>query len=171
MAEQMIEKNNASLEVTKAEENKLKAVLDALGLQYTTVDNLKGNSVTYMLELTDEEYEALSNALTRLKFKTAAVRFVEGATNAVISTTEYVAKDVAVPVAKLGLKVGVSAVRIGTECATIAGASAVNVIAEEGKTAIEVIKQSDEYVQAKANLSKLGNLLGFGGSSFSLKKI
>ena len=33
MVEQMVEKNNASLEVAKSEENKLKAVLDALIVQ------------------------------------------------------------------------------------------------------------------------------------------
>lgn len=172
MAEEIkAKKNSATLEVAKTEQHKLEAVLDALGLQYTTVDNLSGNSTTYMMDLTDEEYDALSSALTRLKLKTAAVRFAEGATNALINTTEYVAKDVVVPVAKLGLKVGAGAVRIGAECAVVAGASVVNVIADQGAETVKTIKESDEYQKAKENLGKLGNFLGFGGSSFSLKRI
>lgn len=161
----------SSLEVKNEELSKVKVILDGLGFSYVAVENKQKGTTTLAMELTDEQYQQLSNALTRLKVKTAVVSFANSATNAVINTTEYVAKDIAVPVAKLGFKAGAGAVRIGAECAVIAGASAVNVLHEQGAATIDTIKKSEEFQEAKQSLKKLGSFLGLGGSSYSLKRV
>lgn len=164
--------NNITIDVAKEEKAALEKILEDLGYTYNSTVN--GGKTTMTLSLTDEEYDALSGAVLRYKLKSSVVHYANAGANALIGGTEYLAKDVAVPIAKLGMKVGAGAVRVGVESAVIAGSSAVNVVSEQGKATVEAIKSSAEFTEAKENISrgfgKLKSMFGLGGSRIVINK-
>lgn len=163
--------NKIKISVIDANEKlALMTILDSLEIVYTVKKD------NFEMKIGNEQYEKLQAAILRHKFKTGVVRFANAGVNTLIGGTEYLAKDIAVPIAKLGLKVGAGAVRIGTESAVVAGSAIVNTVAEQGGAAVNNIKASREYLEAKKNIGnglvKLKNLIGFtGGSSITVTKL
>ena len=162
--------NTITLKIVPEELVAVTRIITELGLTIgnSAVDN---NGITTMtLTLSDEDYEKLDMRISRYKIKSSVSKAIDSTANLAINTAEYLAKDVAVPVAKIGLKLGAGAGRIAIESAVIAGASTVNVVTEQGKATIQSIKSSDEFNKAKESLKCLGNFIGFSGSGISITK-
>lgn len=162
-------KNNVKLTVIPEELVAVSAIINQCGISTTNTSEDNGNTVIEMA-LTDEEYNKLNGAISRYQLKTSISRFIDTSANAVINTAEYLATDVVVPVAKVGVKLGAGVARVAAESAVIAGSSVVNVATEQGKATVESIKKSQEFQQAKTNFNRLTNFLGFGGSRISITK-
>lgn len=169
MAEQNT--NTVTMTVIPEEVVAVSAIISQCGFnsKATTVINDDGSAVI-TLGLNNQEYDKLNMAVTRYRLKSGLSKAIDGTANVIINTAEYLAKDVAVPVTKIGVKLGAGAGRIAVESAVIAGASVVNVAAEQGQATIESIKKSEEFTKAKESLSKLGSFLGFGGGGINITK-
>lgn len=147
--------NNITLNVNPSEISKVITILQNEGLPTDFVGCPDG-SATFALELTDEALESLNTAILRYRLKSGTVALVKSSANALTTATEYAVKDVAVPAAKIGFNIGVSAARIAAEASVIAASSVVNVLAYEGAKTAKNISESAEYQQARGSICGLG---------------
>lgn len=147
--------NNITLTVKPEEISRVVTILQKEGLPTDFVGCPDGSAV-FALELTDEALESLNGAILRYRLKSGTVALVKSSANALTAATEYAVKDVAVPAAKIGFNVGVSAARIAAEASVIAASSMVNVLTSEGTKTAQNISESTEYQQAKGSICSLG---------------
>lgn len=156
--------NNITLTVKPEEISRIVTILQKEGLGTNFVGCPDGSAV-FSLELTDEALENLNGAILRYRLKSGTVALVKSGASALTAATEYALKDVAVPAAKIGFNVGVSAARIAAEAGVIAASSVVNVLTSEGAKTAQNISESTEYQQAKSSICGLGhkvsNLFGW----------
>lgn len=147
--------NNITLTVKPEEISRVITILQKESLPTNFVSCPDGSAV-FSLELTDEALENLNGAILRYRLKSGTVALVKSGASALTTATEYAVKDVAVPAAKIGFNVGVTAARIAAEASVIAASSVVNVLTSEGARTAQNISGSSEYQQAKDSICGLG---------------
>lgn len=165
--------NKVELVVVKNKMSEFTQILSGLEINYTT--QYDADNVKISMELNDEQYSALSAAITAANFKgiaTATVNGVAVAVNALLNGTvkaaEIVGTKLIAPAAKQTVRLAASGVRVATETATIGIAGAFNATVKNGKEAIQNIKDNDECQEAKATLVSAANsIAGFFGKKIS----
>lgn len=165
--------NKVELVVVKEKVAEFIGILNNLEINYTT--EYSGNNVKIVMNLSDEQYSALSASITAANFKGIAMATVNGVAiaanallNGTIKTAEIIGTKLIAPAAKQTVRLATSGVRVATETATIGIAGAFNATVKNSKEAIENIKENQECQEAKATLVSAANsIAGFFGKKIS----
>jgi len=160
----MKELRTVTITVDPEEIEKIEDILQKQGMN--AVKKEEAGETRFLLALNEEEKELLEACIARYQLKSSIAGIAKAGAKAIVSGTEYIVKDVAVPVAKVGVSTLANATRIGAEASVIAASSFVNVVADQGKTAVKNIKKSNEYKDAKNEIKEafksVSKVFGFG---------
>ena len=131
------------------------------------------DGMVYSGKLTPEKEVALKNKIQVMSLKNGLKSIVSKTGGFVADTADVVVNDVAVPVAKVGFKTVASVGRIGAKATVLSAASIINSVASEGGRAVHDIKKSEEFHEAKKNVTtaknKLFGLFGLVGQNDKIK--